>query len=328
LTSQWGRDSGFPAGGKRGGGPLRAVFLILALVAGAAGGYAGFRYSQADTGAALDQARLQIGALNATIARQAGELDAMAERLAASSRQAPSQESSEVDTITRERDVLAAENQKLQAELAALDAERDAGDQAAGAEKQRLGAELARLQTEVVPDLTAERDRLQRKTTVMLEDQATLKARIKAAADRNAADAATIADLQSRLAETERDLSALQTKLAAEQSRQTEAQTLDTATTTGNQIPAPVPVAEEDAGTSPADAGLQDAPGMAPRDPDAVARALQAAPGLAPLTERERQQLTSKLAAGECVTDALAAVFDRIPILTLRNLIRDLNSDC
>jgi len=326
LTSQWGRDSGFPAGGKRGGGPLRAVVLILVLVAGAAGGYAGFRYSQADTGAALDQARLQIGELNAMIARQAGELDAMAERLAASSRQAPSQESAEVDTITRERDVLAAENQKLQAELAALEAERDAGDQAAGAEKQRLEAELARLQTEVVPDLTAERDRLQRKTTVMLEDQATLKARIKAAADRNAADAATIADLQSRLAETERYLSVLQTELAAEQSRQTEAQTLDTATTNENQIPAQL--AEEGAGTPPADLGLQDAPDLAPRDPDAVARALQAAPGLAPLTGRERQQLTSMLAAGECVTDALAAVFDRIPILTLRNLIRDLNSDC
>ncbi|WP_339765479.1 hypothetical protein [uncultured Hoeflea sp.] len=326
MTSQWGRDSGFPASSKRGSGLLRAVVLILALAAGAAGGYAGFRYSHPDDGAALDLARAQIDELNATIARQAGELDVMAERLAASSRQAPSPENTAVDAVTRERDVLAAENQKFQAELAALEAERDAGDQAAGAEKQRLEAELARLQTEVVPDLTAERDRLQRKTTVMLEDQATLKARIKAAADRNAADAATIADLQSRLAEAERDLSVLQTKLAAEQSRQTEAQTLDTATTTGNQTP--VPVAEEDAGTPPADVGLQDAPGMAPRDPDAVARALQAAPGLAPLTGRERQQLTIMLAAGECVTDALAAVFDRIPILTLRNLIRDLNSDC
>ncbi|WP_417413137.1 hypothetical protein [Hoeflea sp.] len=326
MTSQWGRDSEFPTSGKRQGGTLRAVVLILVLGLGAAGGYAGFRYSQSDAGAALDQARLQIDELNATIARQAGELDVMAERLASSSPPAPSPESAAVDTITRERDVLAAETENLRAELAALEAERAARVQDAEAEKKRLEAELARLQTEVVPDLTAERDRLQRKTTVMLEDQATLKARIKTAADRNAADAATIAELQTRLAEAERNLSVLQTELDVERSRQAEAQKLDTANTDGNQTPAPV--AEEDAGTPPADPGPQDAPGIAPRDADAVARALQAAPGLDLLTEGERQQLTGKLTAGECVTDALAAVFDRIPILTLRNLIRDLNSDC
>lgn len=326
MTSQWGRDSGFPEGGKSRGGALRAVVLILVLGVGAAGGYAGFRYSQSGAGAALDEARVQIDVLNTTIARQAGELDAMAERLASSSRQASSSENAAVDTVTRERDALAAENQEIRAELAVLEAERDARDLDAGAEIQRLEAELARLQTEVVAELTTERDQLQRKTTVMLQDQSTLKARIKAAADRNVADAATIAELQARLAEAERNLSVLQTELAAEQSQQAEVQKNDTANTNLNETPAQG--AEADAAAPSGDPGLHDEAGMEPRDADAVASALRTAPGLDPLTEAELQQLSSKLAAGECVTDALSAVFDRIPILTLRNLIRDLNSDC
>jgi hypothetical protein len=59
-----------------------------------------------------------------------------------------------------------------------------------------------------------------------------------------------------------------------------------------------------------------------------VASALRTAPGLETLGEAQLQQLSERLISGECVTSALENLFDRVPILTLRNLIRDLNSPC
>jgi chromosome segregation ATPase len=348
LTSQWGRDSSFQSGGKRRSGAVTVIAVIISLVLGAAGGYGALRFIEGDSRAAVDAAHMEtveahdalalaqkelgdvradlatksgeIGDLKAVITRQAGELDAMTAKLAASSSsdQASGDGNAAIQAIARERDKLAAENQSLKADLAALGAERDALGKAASADKQRLEAEIARLQTEVVPQLTAERDQLQRKITMMLADQANLKARIKAASDTNDSDAQLIADLQARLAAAERNLEASQAALAAIKAQKTEtAASAKAATAADSQQSDPA-----------ANSGTQADPASSPRTADAVAAALRSAPGLETLSDDDRRKLTEKLVAGDCVTTALESVFARVPILTLRNLIRDLNSGC
>lgn len=71
-----------------------------------------------------------------------------------------------------------------------------------------------------------------------------------------------------------------------------------------------------------------DLDGAGPREPDLVANALARAPGLKSLSFSERQRLAEMLEKGACVTDALEDIFVRVPVLTLRSLIRDLDSPC
>lgn len=348
MASQWGRDSSFQSGGKRRSGTVTVIAVIISLVLGAAGGYGALRFIEGDSVAAVNAAHMEtveahdalalaekelgdvradlatksveIGDLKAVITRQAGELDAMTAKLAAStsSDQASGDGNAAIEAIARERDKLAADNQSLRADLAALGAERDALGKAASADKQRLEAEIARLQTEVVPQLTAERDQLQRKITMMLADQTNLKARIKAASDAKASDAAAMADLETRLAAAERNLTASQSALAA-----IKAQKIETAAS------AKAAAAADSQQSDPAaNSAVQAGQAPSPRTADAVAAALRSAPGLETLSDDDRRALTDKLVAGECVTTALESAFDRIPILTLRDLIRDLNSDC
>ncbi|KJS16736.1 MAG: hypothetical protein VR78_06975, partial [Hoeflea sp. BRH_c9] len=245
LATQWGRDNNFQPGGRSGSAGLILFVMIVSLALGAAGGYAAFRFAQPEISAAvddagpdaadlsqaldaalkdLDQARAEQAAsavevenYKAQVDRQAADLDAMTERLAAISSEAqpPQDNSAALETLDRERDALAAENDSLKTNLAALEAERDALSQDAGASEARLAAELARLNDQVLPELTAERDQLQRKSLFMLADQVKLQSQLSAVSETKAADAARIAALEARLAETERQLKAAQQALAA-----------------------------------------------------------------------------------------------------------------
>lgn len=345
LANQWGRDSSFQSAGKRRGGGLTAIAMITCLVLGAAAGYAAFRFLPSYSSTALDEARAAavsandalatarkdldearssqqsgaapLEALQATIARQAADLDAMTERLAAVSSQAqsPEDQSSVVEALSRERDRLTGENESLKRDLAALETERDAAGQAATATEARLADELARLRDKVLPEVTAERDQLKRKTLMMLADQTNLKAQARSAADARAEATKRIAELTTRLADTESQLTASQEVLDA----------LKLESRTGQ---APESVAESNVTTPATQPDATEKPALQLRKPESVAQALRTAPGLGTLSDADRQSLTETLVAGECVTTALKSVFDRVPILTLRNLIRDLNSDC
>jgi hypothetical protein len=55
---------------------------------------------------------------------------------------------------------------------------------------------------------------------------------------------------------------------------------------------------------------------------------MQDTPGLDRLNDTQRDRLERTLVSGECVTNALGGVFKRVPVLALRNLMRDLDSDC
>ncbi|MEM5472756.1 hypothetical protein WNZ14_13570 [Hoeflea sp. AS60] len=348
MANQWGRDSSFQPGGKRGSGALTVIAVVFALAIGAAGGYAASYFSQSDTSTKLDAAAAktaeqeaalaaaenalsearaaqsasaaQIEALKADVARMAGDLDAMTQRLAqsTSTAQTSAGDTAALDAMIRERDGLAVENQTLNESLKALEAERHALAETATAARERLETELARLQADVLPQLTAERDGLQRKTMMMLADQTNLKARIKAASDAAETDAGTIADLQARLVEAQQQLKASQEALA----------TVEAAKSKPPEVQVPPAVTDSQQSEPANNSSSQTEASVSPRNRDAVATALRAAPGLETLSDANRRTLTEQLVAGECVTTALESVFDRIPILTLRDLIRDLNSGC
>ncbi|MBC7283065.1 hypothetical protein [Hoeflea sp.] len=354
MATQWGRDNSFQP--RRGSaGPIILV-AILSVAVGFAGGYMAFRYlqpdlfTQQDISAPLDQSSTDIARLNealsaamndlevaraaqaasasevlalkAQTARQAADLDAMAEKLAAvsSEAQAPGENAEALANLNRERDALTAANETLRSNLAALEAERDSLRQEAAEVERRLTAELARLNDQVLPDLTEERDQLQRRISALLEDQNALEAHITAAARTRASDETRIAALEARLAQAARELATAREALAMREAGQEDRPA-------GSE-----PESNPDAAGTPAipdpAADTRDDRQPVPRDPEAVAAALRSAPGIGLLTEGDLRILTERLVSGECVTTALESVFDRVPILTLRNLIRDLNSDC
>ena len=353
LSSQWGRDSNFQTGRKRGGGLLTAVALILALGVGFAAGFAGLRFLQPDTTAALEAAKSEssgiraerdaalaeldakqadqaaqaarIEELETTVRRQAAELDAMAGRLEESSNAASaasaarSDDDAAVRMLREERDRLEQEKLALEQRLAALEAERQQFEQQAKSERQRLDAELAGLRDEVVPGLNAERDRLRQQVSELEGAQGELEARLRAADEKQATDQATIAELQARLAEAERAVEALQAQLAQSGSQSAAAD---------EAADPPAETLTEEQGGSVGGTGESNASAATPRDPQLVSNVLRVTPGLDDLSETGRRELSDRLAAGECVTDALGAVFERVPVVTLRNLIRSLNSDC
>ena len=315
MVNQWGRDSEFRSV-RRGISPaLVIIAVILALLLGVAGGYGVFRFTQPQASIVADDA--QVEELKARLASQARELDAMAEKLDQSSSEIAATQvlSVVVETLTAERDMLAAESTSLKAELAALEADRDTAGENASAERARMAAELERLQNEVVPDLTAERDRLKREARQLLSETGVLKARAQVAADRRVYDDRRIAELEAQLAEAEQQLLASQEQL-------------DALSLEGQDSEAPAAVADTTESNQPEKPDTDDNPSHSPRTAEGVANALSGTPGLENLSGAERQQLTEALVAGECVTTALKSVFERVPILTLRNLIRDLNSDC
>ncbi|MEP1209525.1 MAG: hypothetical protein ABJM29_01730 [Rhizobiaceae bacterium] len=59
-----------------------------------------------------------------------------------------------------------------------------------------------------------------------------------------------------------------------------------------------------------------------------VELALNAAMGLEQLSTSDRQRLKQELVLGKCTTTALSTVFDKVPILAIRDLRRSLGGDC
>ncbi|MBP1850095.1 hypothetical protein [Rhizobium halophytocola] len=65
------------------------------------------------------------------------------------------------------------------------------------------------------------------------------------------------------------------------------------------------------------------------RSAETVEAAMQKATGLDDVSTSERDGLKRQLMAGECVATSLEELFGNpVPVVPLRNLIRDLNSDC
>lgn len=68
--------------------------------------------------------------------------------------------------------------------------------------------------------------------------------------------------------------------------------------------------------------------GLVPRDRQMVDAVIGTTRGVGFLDDEKKQRLKDQLASGACVTDALESVFDKVPLILMRNLMRDFKSDC
>lgn len=69
-------------------------------------------------------------------------------------------------------------------------------------------------------------------------------------------------------------------------------------------------------------------PTLMPRDSARVETALAASLGLENLDAGERATLKERLVRGECLSTALSAVFEHVPVLAMRDLVRRLDGAC
>ncbi|MCF3638656.1 hypothetical protein LXM94_01555 [Rhizobium sp. TRM95111] len=341
MSNQWGRSGG-GAGGRTGSG-TSVLAIVASLAIGAAGGYGAVRTLQsfdarnlaAESEARVSELTAEIARLRDTAEDRSGAREKLAEDNAALRRQVEALRRS-IDTSEA---VLQADNVRLRQEtVPALEADLRAAQRAA------REAEAAR--SDLAQQLDQGRARLSDLQARLAESERALEASRRDG--RRAADAERLARLDTDLrritterdrlgselaALKERDIPALESELAkrqrrlddlrnenralAERLRQAERSTADA-----------TPSRPDDSGMKPAPVDRTPADTQNPRDAALVKRALGKAPGLARLSSGDLTRLERGLVDGECVTAALDAVFDRVPVLALRNLMRDLDSDC
>lgn len=340
MNNQWGRSGN---GTTASGGSGLAGILFASIVSLALGGAAGYGAFRAMDGAASSS---EIDARDKRIAELARELDARAAQIAESSRQAEAaaQENGtlkrQIETLrddagTSDTTIVAAENARLtkdvvpglkkaleQATQRTADAEarRKRAEEAAQDRERQLSLvtdQIARLE-KALDQARGQQDSAQSAETERLEaEAATLRRQLEDA--RRAELAMRTKDLpalRDALASKEREVAALAARNASLAAR------IDTLEAAARAQPK----APEDGGEGPARGNAPD--GRNPRNASEVTQAMRDTPGLDRLTSVQRDQLERALVSGECVTNALGGVFKRVPVLTLRNLMRGLDSDC
>ncbi len=357
MSNQWGRDT--QVSQARGGSPFGLLIAILmSLVLGAAAGYGAMRYlglqdanrlatvdqqiadlstqlndsnrrlaealearKRAET--ALDVGDPETAALRQTLDSQRGELDLMTDGIEATSRELMS----EKEENTRLAKALAEARQRSLAQDKALETAKqeaanakETADAALADLRQRLeasegeaGQSLAQLKTVEIPRLEAQIAALAEKL-----------AKAEAAGDKISAERDA---LGAQLARSRDALTNAEDKLARERERSAGLQAeLDAARadSTPGQDTAP------DSPSSAPPEPREDLPLIvdAQRDPATVDAVLARTPGLDRLSAEDYQRLRSLLVSGECVTTGLQSVFRSVPVVTLRNLMRDLKSGC
>lgn len=343
MNNQWGRSSNGPAasGGSGIGGILFASVVSLAL--GAAGGYGAFRMMNGATPSGEIEQRDQriadlareLDARAAQVEESSGKAQALTEDNAALKRQ--------LETLRKNAGASGAataiaENAKLtqdvvpglrnELELASqkvADAEalKKRAEEAVRDRERQLSVradQIARLET-ALDQARSQRNTAQSAESERLEaDADTLRQQLKVA--QRAAEAVRSKDipaLRDEIARKDREISELNMRNAALTARIT---TLEAAAR------ATQPSGQEGNGAKPALDNAKPIEGRSPRNAALVAEAMHDTPGLDRLTSGQRDQLERTLVSGECVTNALGVVFKRVPVLTLRNLMRDLDSDC
>ena len=328
MASQWGRET---IGPSRGG--VRAPVVILAClifaILGFLGGYATFRLTQPDRAAELAAARTELedvkqqrdvlqsqlddagkpqpGAtvpadstspavdrLNAQLARQAEDLDRMTDNLAA---------------LSEERSALKQQIEALKADRTADTDRQQSSISEANAEVERLTGELSHLNDTVVPELMQARESLQQRIKVLETERDDMGRKVEALTSENAETSDQVMRLESQLDEAQQSLTKAKDALAAKDGAVEDVQP-DALIELSETPPPPQPDA------------------LTPRSRSAVEVAIGASSSLRTLSGSERRELTDRLVAGECVTTSLGAVFDRVPVVALRDLISALKSGC
>lgn len=340
MNNQWGRTGN---GTTASGGSGLAGILFASVVSLALGGAAGYGAFRTMDGAASSS---EIDARDQRIAELARELDARTAQIEQSSRQAEAvtQENGtlkrQIETLrddagTPDAAIAAAENARLtqdvvpglkkeleQATQRTADAEarRKRAEEVAQDRERQLALvtdQIARLE-KALDQARSQQDSAQSAETERLEaEAATLRRQMEDA--RRAEQAMRTKDLpalRDALVGKEREIAALAARNASLAAR---IGTLEAAARVQPEKP-------EDGSAEPARDNAPD--GRNPRNASEVTRAMRDTPGLDRLTSVQRDQLERALLSGECVTNALGDVFQRVPVLTLRNLMRGLDSDC
>lgn len=317
MNNQWGRGSGGATGGGSGiGGILFASIVCLAL--GGAAGYGAFRaISGAPSESALEDRDRRIADL-------ADENDALKRQLDALRADASRSDAAE-----------SAENGRVEQEIVpGLQRELElAGQKLTEAERLRNDAEAAA--TERARELDERAGQIAQLEKAIEEARSTQAANRNAETERLEAEAQT---LRRELAEAEQAAKRLRTRelpdLVAEIARKNQ----EIATLTARNAALAERIAALETAAQPTspqradDNGARDnakpADRRSPRNAALVAQVIERTPGLDRLTGAQRTQLEQTLVSGECVTNALGSVLNRVPILALRGLMRDLDSDC
>jgi len=357
VSNQWGRDT--QVSQARGGSPLGLLVAILvSLVLGAAAGYGALRYVTlqdadrlatvdaqiADLSAKLDESnrRLaealearkqaetalnasdpQTAALRQTLDSQRSELDSMADTLEATSRELLSEKDENArlaKALAESRQHSVAQDKAIETAKREATRAREAADGALADRTRRLdasegeaGKALAALKTIEIPRLEAQIAELSDKLAKAEADGTKISAERDALGADLARGQDALKDAADKLAREQERSAALQAELDA--ARTESAPDEDKAP---DNVPAAPPETAEDLPL------IADAP----RDPAAVDAVLARTPGLDRLSADDYQRLRNLLVSGECVTTGLQSVFRSVPVVTLRNLMRDLKSGC
>lgn len=182
-----------------------------------------------------------------------------------------------------------------------------------GADKLTLNKQVTSLKAALeraMADAVAAQKALEQKVTEAEKKPPTFKSALDLARD------VQIKTLEQSLGEERRKVETLQKQLED----QAEAAARITAETPSNTPLVDKPIAE---------AGQPvPAVGLVPRDRLMVDTIIGTTRGVGFLDDEKKQRLKDQLASGACVTDALESVFDKVPLILMRNLMRDFQSDC
>ncbi len=321
MANQWGRENSVRTGtGSRGSVVLP---VILSLVLGIGGTYGYMRFAGADPSA---RQQAEIAALQDRIADDDARLSALeaengrlrtaaAEGAISGNREANPASRAEMAALQRQSEERAARISALSEELRQLKAKNAGLEDAAATQT----AEISRL-----TDLNR---------TAQTQNSARADAEIsRLRADILEAETRHKAALQQLRVANDRDLSALRDEISRKTGELAAARAV---VETLNARVQTLEAALRDQAAKPADPAPQSnlddlAPpqGQEARSALMVEEALNRTPGLGNLSDAERTRLKESLVSGACVTEALERIFDRVPVIVLRNLIRDLKSTC
>jgi predicted nucleic acid-binding Zn-ribbon protein len=347
MSNQWGRDQQVTRGRGSSGLLLPAV-LCVALIA--AGGY--FWFARQNMQADIAALRSEATSLTAELAKVTAEKDKASNDLVNlkknSGNWAEELEKDYADLKLNEIPKLNRLLDKRDADIAALEkllvtektaSKSDADDFTATiaglneqlstaktastdarTEAQKLGADKLALNKQItglkaalqraMADTVAAQKALEQKIAEAEKKPATSKSALDLARD------AQIQTLEQSLGEERQKVTALQKRL------EDQAAAADRMTA---QTPSDMPVIDKTISET-----SQPAPGIGllPRDRQMVDSIIGTTRGVGFLDDEKKQRLKDQLASGACVTDALESVFDKVPLILMRNLMRDFKSDC
>lgn len=348
MSNQWGRNSQVTRSGSSSGLVLPAILCVVLI---AAGGYFWFTRQAMQT--EIAELKVQAGSLTDQLGKVTAERDKVTGDLAEFRRNSGSwageleQEYAELklnevpklnrlldkrdaDISTLEKllstekataksaaDDFTATIAKINADLTAAKSGAAAAKKQAeslAADKLALNKQITGLRSAVeraMADAVAARRALEKKQAEAEKTPPTFKSALDLARD------VQIERLQQSLGEERKKVAALEKQLADQAAAAAVAKD-----STGK--PADTPLATDmpsTVETKPDDA-------LTPRDSLLVENVIGATRGLGLLDEEKTQRLKDKLIAGVCVTDALESVFDKVPLVLMRNLMRDFKSDC